>query len=215
MANVRHIIAILPPLAFATLLALQNTKNAAPAEDPVTKALSDSYKLQNANDYIGALRCMKTVFDSNPKLYFPRLRIAYLELLANDYAAAAESYKAAALAETNAVEPILGLQLALVSQEKYDDAEKAGRDALARDPKNYYGMSRLAWTYYKRNNFVAAVELYQKVLALYPSDADMRSGLGYSHLALGKKVVAEGCFRDALAIYPSHAGATAGLGYCK
>ncbi len=179
--------------------------------DPPPSPLSESYRLQTEGDFVGAQAAMLEVVEKAPRAYFPRLRLAWLQLLSVDYAAAAESYARAAALEPAAVEPLIGQQQALIALEKWDAAEKAGRDLLAKDPKNYLGISRLAWTLRMKRDFKAAAELYQRLLALYPSDAEMRIGLGYALLGAGKRHEAAEAFRAALAMVPGHADAEAGL----
>ncbi|GAB4138616.1 MAG: hypothetical protein Fur0037_04450 [Planctomycetota bacterium] len=185
-----------------------------PRPDP-EKAMELSYALQTAGDFAGAARALLPLIDSKPKAYFPRLRAGYLFLVAKDYDKAAEFYRAACSLESAAVEPLLGLQQTYLAMERYDDADKVGREILQRDSKNYLGLSRQAWALYQRGNCSAAADLYQKVLALYPGDPDMMAGLGYAQLGLGKKSKAEECFRTVLENVPGHASATAGLAYCK
>lgn len=184
-------------------------------EEAAARSLTTSYQLQANADYAGAIQILRSLVDSSPKAYFPRLRLAYLHLLKCEYQNSADAYRAAALLEPAAVEPLLGQQQALMALEHFDDAEKVGREILQRDPKNYTGLSRQAWIQFKRESYAAAADLYQQVLVLYPSDVEMLAGLGYAQLWLGKKSTAEATFRKALAFVPGHAGATAGLTYCK
>jgi tetratricopeptide (TPR) repeat protein len=202
----------------SAVLALAAALSVSPApqggDDP-SKAMAISYQLQTSGDFAGAGRALRPLIEAQPKAYFPRLRQGYMFLLAADYTNAADSYRAAAALEAAAVEPLLGLQQTLLAAERFDDAEKVGREVLQRDPKSYLGLSRQAWTLYKRGNCAAAADLYQKVLALYPGDADMLSGLGYAQLGLGKKTQAEASFKAVLGNVPGHVSATTGLTYCK
>jgi tetratricopeptide (TPR) repeat protein len=177
--------------------------------------LAESYRLEARNDAAGAARLMRRVADSAPRRYFPRLRHAWLELKAGVYGDAAESYQRAAALSPDAIEPLIGAQQALVAAERWEAAEKVGRDLVAREPKGYLARSRLAWTLYKRKDWKGAADEYAKVLALYPADVDMRMGLGWSLLALGKKVEAAANFREVLAMVPGHAEATAALVQCR
>lgn len=152
-------------LWLATLLVLPlaapQEKSPPVREDP-SKAMVLSYQFQAEGDYAGAARALRPLIDAQPKAYFPRLRQAYLLLQCADYTNAAEAYLAASLIEPAAIEPLLGQHLALIPLESFDDAEKVGREILARDPKNYLGLSRHARVLYKRGNSSAAAEIYQK-----------------------------------------------------
>jgi Flp pilus assembly protein TadD len=71
--------------------------------------------------------------------------------------------------------------------------------------------SRLAWTRYQKKNFRGAAELYAAILVQYPGDTEMRNGLGWSLLSLGRKDDAAAAFREVLAMVPRQADATQGL----
>ncbi len=185
------------------------------ADDRKITPLEESYRMQAEGDWVGAQAAMREAADAAPRSYFARLRLAYLQLLSVDYAAAADSYRAAANLEPGAVEPLLGQQQALIALERWDAAERAGKDLTAKDPKSYVGLSRLAWTYRGKGDFRTATDLYLKLLALYPGDAEMRVGLGYALLGQGKRVEALAAFREVLAMVPGHADAEAGREACK
>lgn len=173
--------------------------------------LSQSYRQEASGDYVSAARTMRGVADAQSRKYFLRLRLAYLQLMAGLYGDAAENYRLAATLEPAAVEPLLGVQQALLALERFDLAEKVGREVFGKDPKNYLGLSRLAWAQYRMGDFKAAADSYQKVLTLYPGDVDMRAGLGHSLLGQGKKNEAADVFRDVLAMVPGHQSATMGM----
>lgn len=179
------------------------------------KNLAGSYQVQASADYTTAIQLMRPLVEAQPKNYFLRLRLAYLQLLKGDYGAAAETYRAAAGLEPASLEALLGAQQSLIAAERWDDAEKAGREVLAKDNKNYLGLSRQAWTLFQKKSYAASCEMYRQVLVLYPGDIDMQLGLGYAQLWLGKKGDAEATFKKVLAEVPGHASATQGLGYCK
>lgn len=173
--------------------------------------LADSYQLQTSNDTAGAVKAMQKAVDAAPGVYFLRLRLAYLASLTGDYAGAAEAYRIAAKLAPAAIEPLLGQQLALVSLAKWDDAEAVAAKILASDPNSYLARSRLAWTRYQKKNYRGAAEVYAALLVMYPGDVDMRLGLGWSLLGLGRKDDAIKAFREVLAMVPAQAGATAGV----
>jgi protein O-GlcNAc transferase len=173
--------------------------------------LAESYRLQTAKDLDGAIQAMRAAAAAKPSSYFPRLRIAYLSTLTGEWAAAAEAYAAAAALAPEAIEPLLGQQLALVTLGKWSAADTVGKRLLKLDPMSYLGRSRLAWTRYNQKDYRGAAELYVSVLAQYPSDFDLRVGLGWSLLLLGRREEATSAFGEVLSMQPGHAGATAGL----
>ena len=132
-------------LGFSLILMVVLSASTALAND-----LADSYKLHAAGNLAGAIRFMKSAVEYSPRDYFPRLRLGYLQILAGDYAGAADSYSEAAELNPNAIEPKLGQQQAFVALAKYDEAERVGRAALKINPKNYLASSRLAWSLVQR-----------------------------------------------------------------
>jgi tetratricopeptide (TPR) repeat protein len=172
--------------------------------------LVESYKLQTS-DIAASIKAMHKVVETSPNTYFPRLRLGYLSSLAGDPVAALAAYRAAAKLAPGAVEPLLGVQLALVTLAKWDEAETVAKQILAIDSANYLARSRLAWTRYKKKDFRGAAEVYAAILVQYPADTEMRNGLGWSLLALGRKEDAAAAFREVLAMVPKQANATDGL----
>ena len=187
---------------FAFLVLVGLLFRAAPsASADATDPLSESYKLQTAN----------VTAEATPNTYFLRLRLAYLSSLVGDYAGAADAYRTAAKLAPAAIEPLLGQQLALVTLGRWEDAETVAKQILAIDPTSYLARSRLAWTRYKRKDFRGAAELYAALLALYPGDIDMRLGLGWSMLGLGRRDDATAAFHEVLTMVPKQSGATEGV----
>lgn len=179
--------------------------------DENTDALAQSFALQARGDLRGALVASEQAAEARPSQYFARLRVAFLQLSMKDYPAAAREYARAAALASKATEPLLGQQQALLAINKYAEAEPVGRAILKRDPLNYLGKSRLAWTLYNLKRHGEAARLYREVLELYPGDVEMMLGLGYAELGRGKKRLAAETFRHVLAAVPKDARATAGL----
>ena len=197
-------------LALALALAAPRARADA-APDP----LAESYRLQNKNDLAGAIKATRKAIDAAPSAYFPRIRLAYLDTLAGDWAGAAAAYHSAGELAPGALEPLLGEQLAQNALGRWDDAEAIGKRVVAIDPLNYLGRSRLAWSRYKKKDFRGAAELYAALVALYPGDIDMRVGLGWAMIGLGRKADAAAAFREVLTMVPGLASATEGLAAAK
>jgi tetratricopeptide (TPR) repeat protein len=180
-----------------------------------TDALSVSFQLEAAGNLAGALRSSREAADKDPKHYFARLRVAFLELSLKDYEAAERDYARAAGLAPEAVEPLLGRQQALLALARYKDAEAVGRAVIARDPNSYLGNSRLAWALFNLKRYDAAAKFYAAVLALYPGDLEMLTGLGYAQLRGGRKREAAESFRGVLSIVKNHPRARQGLAACR
>jgi tetratricopeptide (TPR) repeat protein len=201
--------------ALLAVVALVPETTAAPVAGAGGAALAESYQKQEAGDLAGAIALVAGVADARAQEYFPRLRLAYLQLLAGQHEASAASYRKAAALAPAAVEPLLGEQQALLALERFDDAARISRAVLERDPGSYLGLSRLAWSQYRTGQYQAATDTYRKVLALYPGDVEMRVGLGYGLLQLGRKADALTAFQAALAMVPGHESAAQGAAKCR
>jgi tetratricopeptide (TPR) repeat protein len=178
---------------------------------PGPDALTRSYELEAKGNSAAAIQAMREAVEVAPDDYFPRLRLAYLELGARDYKAAAADYERAARLEPKALEPLLGWLLALNTAEAYGATEAVGQRALSLDPNNYLALSRLAWARYKLGHFAEAANAYKKVLEAYPADLEMRLGYGYAMLGGGNKPEARSAFQRVLAMVPGQLRAKAGL----
>ncbi len=82
--------------------------------------------------------------------------------------------------------------------------------ALAIDPHNYLALSRKAYAQYMLGRYAEAATTYRAVPDLYPSDVEMRSGLGWSLLKAGRGDAAAE-FRQVLDLAPEYATAKTGL----
>jgi tetratricopeptide (TPR) repeat protein len=177
--------------------------------------LSESHALEARGDLSGALIAARKYAEARPEQYFPRLRVAYLELSLKNYPTAAREYAHAATLAPKSIEALLGQQQALVLLGRFGDAEAVGRELLKRDPQNYLASSRQAWALFNLKRFDAAAKLYLAVLNLYPGDVEMGLGLGYSQLRAGHKREAADTFRSVLRMVPEQPRGLSGLAACR
>lgn len=187
---------------------------AAPAragDDAVPTAYQSSYDLEAAGKYREALAALDPVAASEGTSYVYRLRRGWLHYLTGDHRTAIAEYGRAIDLAPRALEPRLGLMLPQMALRLWKDAASTGRWILARDPHNYLGRSRLAFISYNLGRYDDAVELYRAVLADYPSDVEMRAGLGWSLLRGGDIAGGAGELRQVLRVAPRHASAQAGI----
>lgn len=177
----------------------------------IQKALKASYAAEAKGDYVTALKTLTEVLNTDSRNYFLQLRSGYLNLMLGKYTASLEAYENAASLEPRAVEPALGALKASSMGTNYATTEKWAQNVLGRDSDNYMGLSRLAYSYFARKDYSKAGEYYQRVLDLYPSDNDMRSGLAWSSFYLGNKTKAAALFSEIIAVNPDYNGAQHGL----
>jgi len=113
--------------------------------------------------------------------------------------------------EPKAVEPRLGLMLPLMALRRWAEAEKAGQQVLGTAPGDFTAQSRIAFIHYSQGRFADAESWYRKALGGFPSNVEMRAGLGWSLLKLGNAAAARAEFERILVIAPDHASAKEGL----
>ena len=183
----------------------------AAAQDP---AVSDAYQASNDLEAAGKYREAADALASLPpgakETYVYHLRRAWLLYLAADHRASVAAYRDAIEAAPKAVEPRLGLMLPQMALSLWLDTVSTAEGALAIDPNNYLALSRKAYALYMLGRYTEAADAYRAVLALYPSDVEMRSGLGWSLLKAGRGDAAAE-FRQVLDLAPEYVTAKTGL----
>ena len=197
-------------LLLAVLLAPRPAE-AAPPDERVAALYRASYLLEAKGDAAGALGKMAEIRAATGAGYFVVVRTAWLQYLAGSLGPAVASYREAARLEPKAVEPKLGLTLALLAQRRWRDLERACRDVLALDAGNALARARLAHAQYSVGNYPDAAGVYRKLVAEYPANLDHRTGLGWALLRMGRRADATRLFHAVLAVSPDNANAKAGL----
>jgi tetratricopeptide (TPR) repeat protein len=175
------------------------------------KALRASYAAEAKGDYTAAFKSLTEVLITDSRNYFLQMRAGYLNLMLGKYPASLDAYENASELQPRAVEPAIGALKACSMGTDFATTEKWGQVVLSRDPNNYLGLSRLAYSYFARKDYAKASDHYQRVLDLYPSDTDMKSGLAWSSYYLGNKTKAATLFSEILEVNPDYSGAQNGL----
>ena len=157
-----------------------------------------------------ALGTLRGVPANEQATYVFELRRAWLRYLTGRHEAAITGYMKAINWEPGAVEPRLGIMLPLMAMRRWQDVQRAAQQVLRLEPKSYLGISRLAFALYNLGRYADAEKRYRQALAAYPSDVEMRSGLGWCLLQTGDRKGATIQFDKVLAIAPRHASAAAG-----
>ena len=188
------------------LVALTSTALAATPAEIYTR----SYALEAKGEYEAALRALQDL-PKTKQTYVFRLRSGWLLYLAGREFDAMEEYRRAVTLAPDAVEPLLGLMLPQMALKLWLDTRATGKLVLALDPHNYTAHARMAWASYSLGRYDEAAEHYRHNLELYPSDLEMRAGVGYCLLQNGDKARAAAEFREVLEVAPEHASAQAGL----
>ena len=193
------------------LIALLLPPPAAANGSTVTELYQQSFSLETAGDYAGALARMDEVAAKGSGDYLLHLRRGWLLYLTGRYADSATAYQDAVALQPRSAEAMAGLTLPLMALRRWVDAESVCDTLLAVAPGNYLGMSRRAWVLFSAGRYAEAEAAYRLVLVQYPSDNDMRAGLGWSLLRQGKANEARAAFKVVLLTVPGHVSAGQGV----
>ena len=181
------------------------------AAQSLDAALTASYAAEAKKDYASAAKALKEVEADNTRDYLLNLRLGWLDYLAGLYGESATYYAKAAALAPGALEPLQGQLLPLIAGGKTADSWNVYLAILKIDPVNYKALSALAWANYNAKEYKNAIQFYTKLVTLYPSDTEMRLGLGYSLKLSGDKDGADKQFREVLRLSPNNSRALAGL----
>ncbi len=195
----------------ALLLAALLFAPAAWAQGAPADLFRQSYAAETRGDFTSALELMEKLGPAGSG-YVGTLRKGWLHYLAGRHAQAATAYQKAAALEPAAVEPRLGAMLPLMALRRWKDAERLGGEALLLAPNDFTAVSRLAWIHYSQLQYAEAEPLYRRAVVSWPANAEMRTGLGWTLLKLGRNREAREAFEAVLAFAPDQLSAREGLG---
>src|SRR6266849_1445019 len=105
----------------------------------------------------------------------------------------------------------LNLGIALLSQQKSEDAKKALLEASEKLPHDPYAWYNLGLVYKDVVEQEKAIAAFQRVTEIAPSEPDAFYFIGYLDTQLQKYDAAIAAFQSALAVFPFHASAEFGL----
>jgi tetratricopeptide (TPR) repeat protein len=179
--------------------------------DSAAAAYRASYQLEASGDFAGALATLAPLSAAGDDSYFLLARLAWLRYLTGDFTAAELGYRRAIAARPQAVEPKVGLTLALLAGGNWKALDLACRDALTSSPTDPGLRSRLASAQYNLGRFPDAAVLYRKLIDDYPATLDYQTGYGWALLRMGKRKQADIVFRSVLAVSPDNVNAQQGL----
>ncbi|MBL0278347.1 MAG: tetratricopeptide repeat protein [Anaeromyxobacter sp.] len=199
------------PPRFALLLAALLAAPAARAERASADLFRQSYAAEARGDYAGALDLVERLGPAGED-YVGLLRKGWLHFLAGHHAPSASAYQKAAALEPAAVEPRLGAMLPLMALRRWKESQALGEEVLRLAPNDFTAVSRLAWIHFSQLQYGEAEPLYRRAVAAYPASAEMRTGLGWTLLRLGRSREARVAFEAVLAFAPDQRSAREGLG---
>lgn len=103
-----------------------------------------------------------------------------------------------------AVVPPAGGRTAATANPQLFEQERELEGLLAKDPKNYNHLVQMGNTEYDLNNFVKAVEYYQRARAIKDDSPDVMTDLGVAYKEIGQPKKAVELFDRAADLHPEH-----------
>ena len=197
-------------LGFCLFLSLQSfTQETKPMKD----AFTNSFLFESKTMYLDAIKVMKDVYSD--KSYLINARLGWLCYLNKEYVNSVTYYKKAAELNPKATEPLWGLVMPLIAQEKWTEVEAVYLNIVRFDPKNSLVNYRLGMIYYYRKNYTEALKYFDVTLTLYPFDYDSMIMSAWTTYFLGRKEEAKVLFTRVLIIYQSDPSGLEGEELCK
>jgi tetratricopeptide (TPR) repeat protein len=207
--NMRH-----NKIVFLAAFLILLTLPAAALADDATKIpdyFEASFNHESRGNYQEALNSVLRILRIDHRNYTAMLRAGWLSYLKGDYSNSIDYYRKAAVLQPDAIEPGLGLTLPLMASKQWKEAGAVARKILHRDKDNYLANSRMAYILFSEGRYEEAEKKYQKVLSEYPSDIEMKLGLGWTYARMGQRMKAIEFFRDVLMVRKKNASAQSGL----
>lgn len=187
------------------------SSRAADVDSEAAQVFQQSYDREGAGKLAESLSTLDTLPSARQGTYLAQLRRGWLLYRLGRFADAIDAYGKAIAVAPKAIEPRVGILLPQQALRRHADVEVQAKIVLAIDPLNYLATLRLAYSLYSQGRYGESAALYARLKDLYPSDAEVRSGLGWSLLKQGKSAEATRELRELLSIQPRHALAKQGL----
>jgi tetratricopeptide (TPR) repeat protein len=172
-------------------------------------AFSESYIAENQKNYELAIAEMKPIYKEND--YNSNIRLGWLNYLAKKYSESIAYYKKAIELKPYAIEARLGCVKPLSAIENWEKVKEQYLEILKIDPLNTTANYWLGVIYYNKKDFKTAINLFEKIVNLYPLDYDSVIMLGWSKINNNNHADAKLLFQQALIIRPNDSSAQSGL----
>ena len=180
---------------------LKNIQSNKENEFELKKSFADVYRLQE--NYTDAIKYYTEIINLNNQSYNQYWRIFYLRGICfeklNKWQEAEKDFLYSLKIKSNSPEVLNYLAYGWLERDIYlDKAMKMLIDAYELDPDSYYIVDSLAWAYYKKKDFLNAVNLMEKVIFMAPGEVVSLDHLGDIYFALKRKREAVFFWKQAL-----------------
>ncbi len=172
--------------------------------EQIKKSYYQSYNYEKMGNYKDAIRALSPVYNAYPKGYTVNLRLGWLYYLDKNYANSIGHYQTARKVVPGAIEPLLGMSLPLMAQQKWTKVEKLMYEVVKKDYYNYYGNLRLSIALRMEKKYNLAEKMIRKMLSLYPTDVNFLVELGMILKAKAQTKEATAVFTSVLILDPQN-----------
>jgi tetratricopeptide (TPR) repeat protein len=197
--------------AKAELLRDEGAPQPSAASVAASKAWQSSYAAETAGNFEAALAALAELPSPQSAGYLASYRRGWLQYRLGRHADSVAAYRTAVLLEPAGIEARVAQFPPLIAQSKWPDVASLAEDVLKHDAQNYMALSRLAYAKYNLQSYSESEQLYQRVVEMYPSDVEARSGLAWVDLRLGKHKEAAALFAQVLEVTTNNTLVARGL----
>jgi len=183
----------------------------ATADGGAGDAFQRSYDSEAVGKVPDALAALEALPAPQREGYVAQLRRGWLLYKLGKHAESIEAYGKAIGAEPRSIEARVGVLLPAMALRRWADVETGAREVTRLDPGNYLANLRMAFAQYNLGRYAESAATYKRLAEAYPSDVEVRAGLGWAWLKAGKAAEAAGEFRAVLDVAPRNALAGDGL----
>jgi len=155
---------------FLTLLLLLGLAQASNEFNDIKSSYFKSYDYEQMQRYEEAIKVLAPLYKKYPKGYTLNLRYGWLFYLNKNYNDSIKYYKKAALINSYALDPKLGLMQVYLRTYSYKKAESTAYELLKVDYYNYYANLYAISALIAQKKYDIAQQIIKKMLALYPTD---------------------------------------------
>ncbi len=169
----------------------------------IKESYYESYNYEKMGDYKDAIKVLIPIYEKYPNGYTINLRLAYLFFLNKNYQNAIKHYKKASTILPYSLEPKLGLMRVYLAIGDYKKLYEIGDIVLKTDYYNYYGNYYYALGLYYNKKFKSALNLVNKMLAIYPTDIMYLTLLGEIYINIDKNKAMK-IFKELIILDPNN-----------
>jgi tetratricopeptide (TPR) repeat protein len=211
MVALRRII-LFVVLGIVSFSASQAPKKEAPGQEAIDRAYSQSYTLEKAQNYSGAMEALYPVLRAWPNGYTVNYRMGWLSYLNGNFADALAYYAKALSLYPASIEAISSVALVHKARLAWNRVAEEQYKIIKIDYFNFAANYEYACALKMEKKYGLAEKTCRKMLTIYPTSVPFLFALAENLYFLGKKKEALETFLSVRTLDPYHAGAAQYIG---